>query len=137
MTLIVCVDDGLGMAFGGRRQSRDRALCEDMLAFAAGRTLRMSPRSAKLFEGMGGAVEASADYMQAAGGDECCFVELEPAGEIAGRADTLVIYRWNRRYPSDLRFDVSLEGWRQTGVREFAGTSHEKITREVYIREDA
>ena len=38
--------------------------------------------------------------------------------------------------PADLRFDVPLEDWRLTQVSELVGTSHEKITREVYVRED-
>lgn len=136
MTLIVCVDDELGMAFGGRRQSRDRALCEDMVAFAAGRTLRMSHRSAKLFEGMDGNIASTEEFAQNATADECCFVEFQSADELAERARALVLYRWNRHYPADLRFRVSLDGWRLDQVTEFPGTSHEKITREVYIREN-
>lgn len=135
MTLFVCVDDKLGMAFGGRRQSRDRALCEDMLTFAAGKTIRMAPRSVKLFEGLGGVVAESADLMQTGAG-ECCFVEFEPVDRLAERADTLVLYRWNRHYPADLRFEVPLETWKLREVTEFAGTSHETITREVYTHED-
>ena len=136
MTLIVCVDDELGMAFGGRRQSRDRALCGNMIAFAAGRTLRMAPRSARLFEELGGNILAEEGCVQSAGADECCFVEFEPAGGLARRADTLVLYRWNRRYPANLYFDVPLTDWRLTQRTEFPGTSHETITREVYVRED-
>ena len=136
MTLIVCVDDEQGMAFGRRRQSRDRALCEDMVVFAAGRTLRMSPRSAKLFEGMDGNIAATEDFAQNAKADECCFVEFQSVDELAERARDLVLYRWNRHYPADLHFCVSLDGWRLDRVTEFPGTSHEKITREVYVREN-
>jgi len=136
VTLIVCVDDRMGMAFGGRRQSRDRSLCEDMIAFAAGRTIRMAPRSARLFAGMGGETAASEDFAEVVSANECCFAEFQPVGELAERADELVLYRWNRHYPADLRFDVPLEDWRLTQVSGFAGTSHEKITREVYVRED-
>ena len=136
MTLIVCVDDKLGMAFGGRRQSRDRALCEDLVALAAGRTIRMDPRSAKLFEGLGGEIAAGEGVAQSAGAGECCFVEFEPVGVLAERADTIVLYRWNRHYPSDLKFDIPLGNRKLREVTEFAGTSHEKITREVYVHED-
>ena len=136
MTLIVCVDDRMGMAFGGRRQSRDRSLCEDMVAFAAGRTIRMALRSARLFEGMGGEIAASEDFDEVVSADECCFAEFQPVGELAERADELVLYRWNRHYPADLRFDVPMGKWCLGQVTEFPGTSHEKITREVYARED-
>jgi hypothetical protein len=136
MHLIVCVDERAGMSFGGRRQSRDRALCEDMVALAEGRTLWMDPRSARLFEGLGGEIAASGEFARNAGAGECCFVEFEPVGELAERADTIVLYHWNRHYPSDLKFDVPLENRKLRGVTEFAGTSHEKITREVYVHED-
>jgi hypothetical protein len=124
------------MAFGGRRQSRDRALCEDMVAFAAGRPLRMAPRSAKLFEGLGGKIVPSEDFARSVGAGECCFVEFAPVDELAERASELVIYRWNRHYPADLHFSLSMEDWRLVQTTEFAGTSHEKITREVYSHED-
>lgn len=136
MTLIVCVDDRMGMAFGGRRQSRDRALCEDMIALAAGRPLNMHPRSAGLFEGLGGETVPSETFMETADGDVYCFAEFCSVKELAQRAEELVLYCWNRHYPADLRFDVPMEDWRLTQVSEFAGTSHEKITREVYVRED-
>ena len=136
MTLIVCVDDHLGMAFGGKRQSRDRAICEDMIAFAAGRPLNMHPRSAKLFEGLAGEIVTCETWMETAGRDVCCFAEFCAVKELAQCAEELVLYRWNRHYPADLRFDVPLEDWRLTQVSEFVGTSHEKITREVYVRED-
>ena len=35
MTAIVCVDEAWGMAFHGRRQSRDRAVCARILEDAA------------------------------------------------------------------------------------------------------
>lgn len=37
-------------------------------------------------------------------------------------------------YPADLRLDIALEDWKKTEEEEFVGNSHEKITREVYVR---
>ena len=48
MKVFVCVDDGFGMAFNGRRQSRDSAVVEDILATCGGKP-RMDERSEKLF----------------------------------------------------------------------------------------
>ena len=45
-----------------------------------------------------------------------------------------MLYRWNRRYPSDLKFDLPLEGFTLRQRQEFAGYSHPKITEEVYLR---
>ena len=49
-------------------------------------------------------------------------------------AEALILYRWNRRYPSDLTFRIPLSehGWKLETVTEFSGFSHEKITEEVY-----
>ena len=45
------------------------------------------------------------------------------------------MFRWNRDYPADTYFDLSLEsGWTRTETSEFAGSSHETITKEIYIR---
>ena len=52
MTVIVCVDDRGGMRFHGRRQSRDRLLCADVLRLCG--RVRMNAASAALFEGLDG-----------------------------------------------------------------------------------
>jgi len=134
MTLIVCVDDRLGMAFNRRRQSRDRIVCQDMVNLAADAPIQMEERSATLFENLDGNILATG-FSQDPAPDACCFVEFQPVDALAQKADKIVLYRWNRHYPADLYFDVSLSDWRQTEVTEFPGSSHETITREVYIRE--
>jgi len=135
MTLVVCLDDAMGMAFGGKRQSRDSVLCRDLTDYAGGRRILMSPYSEPLFEGLGACVEAAPDYMDKACGDCLCFPELESPEELEKRAEEMLLYRWNRRYPSTLRFRPDEKCWRLSSVTEFAGSSHEKISREVYVRE--
>lgn len=127
MTVIICLDDNLGMSFGGRRQSRDSAVYADIVQLADGAAITMDERSKMLFAGLGANVADNGEFH---------FVEFESPNTLMHSADGLVIYRWNRRYPADLRFDISLEGWRLCETSEFAGTSHEKITKEVYVRED-
>ena len=50
--------------------------------------------------------------------------------------EKIILYRWNRKYPADFRFDINLEDseWKLAETREFTGSSHEKITEEVYVR---
>ena len=127
MTVIICIDDDFGMAFGGRRQSRDKSVCEDIVRLADGRAIAMHRRSEILFEGLGANISPDGEMF---------FVEFEAPTAFLEKADTLILYHWNRRYPADVRFDVSLEGWQLCETSEFAGTSHEKITKEVYVRED-
>ena len=49
------------------------------------------------------------------------------------RVERVVLYRWDRAYPADLYWDLSLEGWTLARREEFPGSSHEIITKEVYI----
>ena len=62
------------------------------------------------------------------------FAENIPSEEILENTEKMVIYRWNRHYPSDIRWEPDLAelGFALKETTEFPGTSHEKITREVY-----
>lgn len=46
----------------------------------------------------------------------------------------LIVYRWNRTYPADLFLTLPLEQWTLVRQEEFAGSSHQNITKEVYTR---
>ena len=50
MTLIVCVDDNMGMLFNHRRQSKDVVVRERILKQAEGKHLWMNHYSAKQFD---------------------------------------------------------------------------------------
>ena len=133
MTLIVCVDDRLGMMFNHRRQSRDREVIRRILDITKGHTLWVSPYSAPLFEG---AARTDAQYAQQAGKDDFCFVE---DGDLPlEHADRVILYRWNRTYPADRRFpaDPTALGFHPTHTEEFVGFSHETITEEVFVKHE-
>ena len=134
MHIIVCVDDRFGMRFGGRRQSRDRLVTEDILRRLEGRTLRIAPCSQALF-GEGDAV-VSERLLEDAAEDDVCFVEDRSPAPFAKSIRSCTLYRWNRHYPADLHFDLDLAatGFRFSEAEDFAGFSHEKITREVYVK---
>ena len=134
MLLMVCVDDNLGMAFNHRRQSQDRVLRRKMLERTAGKPLWMSPYSARQFEPLPQTIQVAEDLWVRAGAGEFCFAELQAPGAWLDRLEGVVLYRWNRRYPSDLKFDLPLEGFHLRQRQEFAGYSHPKITEEVYLR---
>ena len=59
---------------------------------------------------------------------------MEDGRELIGArgAEELVLYRWNRSYPGDVTFPWPLTGWTLAETAYFPGTSHEKITEEVY-----
>lgn len=64
-----------------------------------------------------------------------CFVENQDITPYLPKIDTLVLFRWNRDYPADFFFTVDLSQWNLISAEDFEGTSHEKITMEVYKKE--
>lgn len=134
MILIACVDDSMGMAFHHRRQSKDRLLRERILRQVGDAPLWMSPYSAKQFEEGAENIRADEAFLINCGEQEYAFTELEAPGKVAPQVGKLILYRWNRSYPADLYFDLDLSGYALSAVHEFAGSSHEKITEEIYIK---
>lgn len=131
--MIVCVDNKGGMAFFQKRQSQDRVLREDILNCLQGARLWMSPYSLKQFKEENKAdLIADEQFLDAAGEEDFCFVENQNLQQYEKKITEIIVYRWNRDYPADLFLDVDLKDWELTETAEFAGNSHEKITREVY-----
>ncbi len=128
MKIVICLDDDLGMMFGGRRQSRDRVVCERAIALAGENKFYISPFSEKLFQELTG-VTVDADMLSAAGEFDVCFLE-----DMLPPEDTtdLTVFKWNRRYPGDVHFDPISAGFALISSEDFAGSSHEKITVETY-----
>ena len=129
MTLYICLDDRNGLQFNKRRQSRDSAVLEDIRSQLTGNLL-IEPFSEKLIR------EAEICYVLPPETAADFFAEEIPAEEILEKTTRLVIYRWNRHYPSDVIWEPDLTGmgFALAETTEFPGTSHEKITREVYVR---
>ncbi len=136
MTLVFCMDDRQGMMFGGRRQSRDRVLLEDLTELSQGHRLLMNKYSDKMFASFGFHCQTADDnFLNLADEEDFCFVEDTNKIPDFDRVSRIIIYRWNRHYPSDLRFDHSLlSGFILQETKVFQGNSHDEITREVYIR---
>lgn len=50
-------------------------------------------------------------------------------------AELLIIYCWNRRYPSDKKLPAGfLDHYAMISEQDFAGSSHDKITERKYIK---
>lgn len=133
MNIIVCIDDEYGMLFNHRRQSRDRLLRERILMLTKGTKLWMNLYSAKQFEEeCADNIIVDEDFIHNAGNGEYCFVETEYITKHIPKIEKIILYRWNRRYPSDFKFALDLSDWTMESTFEFAGSSHEKITEEIY-----
>ena len=138
MILVAAVDDRLGIGFNHRRQSRDEMLRRDIICEAAGAPIWMSAYSLKQFkeETMQADLHYSENFLFDAGNGEFCFAENILVSTVENRAERIILYRWNRTYPADIYFDIDLSaGWFLAESVDFAGKSHEKITKEVYLRE--
>ena len=133
MILIVCVDDDYGMAFNHRRQSSDRVVTSEILRISAGKILWVAPYTASLFpEAENISVDDS--FMDKAQRGDVCFVERIPVEPWLNKAEQIIIFRWNRKYPFDVKFpyDLLKNQWVREETKEFTGSSHDKITMEVY-----
>ena len=135
MIVLLCVDKRNGMAFHQRRQSLERAVRADILRMAQGQPIRMTPYSARQFTEAEAVLQVSEEPLREAGEGELCFVEFPPLAPSLDRIERLVLYRWDRVYPADQRLDLALDqAFHLSSSLDFAGHSHETITKEVYER---
>ena len=132
MIIAVCVDDKMGMLFNNRRQSRDKCVTDDLMTIAE--TVHINGFSEELFEDYKDRIEVSEDFLENAESEDVCFVENIDLEPYADKIDKVILYLWNRQYPSSLKFKVDLSEYEFVEETEFQGNSHEKITREVYVK---
>lgn len=134
MKVIVCLDDDNGMFFNKRRQSQDCAVRDDIAASLQGTRLCMNAYSFKQFKEEVSFIRTEETFLEHAGEGDVCFVENVALRPYEQDITELIIYRWNRKYPADFYFDLDLQKWEMIKSEEFTGNSHEKITKETYIR---
>ena len=137
MIIMICLDDRGGMLFNKRRQRQDVLLRQQILTETAGGRLWMNSYSAKQFaEESAANIVVDEAFMDKARPGDFCFIENVAPSAYEDKIEKIILYRWNRTYPGDLYFDIPLEehGWKLIETDDFAGRSHEKITKEVYER---
>ena len=76
------------------------------------------------------------DILKKAGKEDFCFVEGKLPPEYEKNITQIILYRWNRKYPADIYFQIDLNRWKMTGSWDFTGSSHEKITKEIYEKKE-
>lgn len=132
MEIIICLDDNNGMLFNNRRQSRDSKVLWDIKNNLQN-SLTIFPFSEKLVS----SAEIPYEIMYGSASENTVlFIEDRGINEFLPAVHKITVYRWNRVYPADMSLDIdfSAEGFKSVSVCEFEGTSHEKITKEVYER---
>ena len=134
MILAICIDDTNGMMFNHRRVSSDKMVIQDILLNVDADIVAIAPYSLPLFKDFESNVVVAEDLLHS--GNTFCFAESGDFLEIRDEVQKLIVYKWNRRYPSDCKFPMELfrTVMRLNSVEEFQGYSHECITKEVYVR---
>lgn len=107
-------------------------LCEKALEISKGARLFMNTYSAPLFEGKNIVVDDLFELKAGAG--DYCFCETKVPD--LSVAEGVILFKWNRDYPADsyLEFDPKALGFKKQKDEDFEGSSHKKITMEVYGR---
>lgn len=131
MKLIFCIDDKKGMMFFGKRQSQDSVLREWIINHTAGSKLWMSAYSARQFGDQSGYTVDDNYVVNASTGDYCF---IEDKGYSLDNVSEITLCKWNRKYQADKVFDIDLKanGFKKVSSEDIKGSSHEKITIEVY-----
>lgn len=131
MNIIICLDDKNGIQFNKRRQSRDSVLCDRILEITKGSVLWMNAYSSKMFSS--DKIKVNEAYLSESSRGDFCFVEDNSFLDYSDQFEKVIIYRWNRLYPSDVQVDISfLKSKHRICTTDFKGRSHEKITEEIY-----
>lgn len=136
MKLILCVDKKGGLAFNKRRQSRDRLMIENLAELIGDGVIYMEPYSEELFTEVSLNVICSSLPLESAEHGDFVFVERFSPAPYTDKTEEIIVYNWNRSYPSDIKmgFEPAEAGFKLAESMEFVGNSHEKITREIYKR---
>ena len=119
------------MTFFGKRQSQDRIQREHMMKLIGDNRLWVSNYSKSLFENHSNII-VDDNFFERAEVSDYCFVEDKEIN--LSSCSTIVLYKWNRLYPADKFFDHDLKklGYKLVSKCDFVGSSHEKITEEIY-----
>ena len=130
MKIILCLDDNNGMLFNNRRQSRDSVLTDDIFNDLRGEKLNILPFSQQLFSSYEGNVIIVSDVEA----DGVYFIENLDITPFLEDIDEIIVYRWNRVYPSDFSCNVDFSQFTVKSEAELQGSSHEKISKIIYGR---
>ena len=136
MTVIVSIEDRGGMLFLKRRVSKDRLLTDDIAKTVGDGVLYVSDFSEELFSESNVSVLCVPNPLDVAGKDDFVFVENMEIKNYTDKIDRLIIYKWNRKYPFDFSLDIVPAecGFSLSESCNFKGYSHEKITKEIYVK---
>ena len=133
MKIIVVVSNDGGMMFNHRRQSKDQILRKHILELTTNSCLLVNEYTGRQFEEEEKeTIVIDNACLDIAGENDYVFVENMDILPYVDKIDEIIMYCWNRAFPSDIKFPLSLDGWEMTSMIEFAGNSHERITEKMF-----
>lgn len=137
MNVIVCLDEKNGIAFNNRRQSSDRAIRSDMLEMIGKRKLYVHSYTAKQFKDDCDKLIVDDGCMDKAEAGDFVFIESTQEINCFAGIEQFIVYRWKKEYPADLylNIDFTSSDWKLLYSGEFEGYSHERIGKEIYVRQ--
>lgn len=124
--LAFAMDNNGGISFNNRVCSHDRKLNERLDEIAALGDVVYATSPLK-----GGNIEVDwkkEDFQNV------YFCGYEDPAKVLEWFNEVRIYKWNREYPSTVKFSGNMDNFELVDVYEFTGYSHECITEYVYIR---
>lgn len=133
MKIILCVDDNMGMLFNKRRQSRDTEVIRDIFKTAEKVWIHSFSEKMFLTEGYEKQIITDDDFLKKATDEDFCFVENQELMMYSDSIEEIILYCWNRKYPSDFKMDLDLSKWKLQELVEFVGKSHGKITKKILV----
>lgn len=130
MKIIACIDNNNGILFNHRRLSKDKEVTSDILSMIAESCLVCSEYSSTLFSDS--RIIITDDKMNIPKNGYYFIENIFPND--FEKSDEIILYKWNREYPSDTKFEVDMKKYVEVSETEFLGYSHEKITKIVLKR---
>ena len=137
MIIIAAVDNNFGSLFYGKRTTKDREVQKRILTLRDNELLYMNQYTAEQFKDMDllSNIVIMDTFLQEAKKGEYCFVEDMQLKPYIHNIEKIILFKWNRCYPSTFKLDFIPEknGWTCTKTEDFKGYSHDKITMEYWI----
>lgn len=135
MTIVVTVSKDFGLLFHQRRQSQDRLQRANLKALIGSWPLYMNAYSYSLYQDFFKESSVVAeDFLDLCPKDGWALIEDQSLQKYISKIDQVILYQWNRSYPSDTWLDISLDSFQLVEQVDFVGSSHERITRLTYQR---
>ena len=129
----VCLDDEGGMMIFGRRQSRDRVLIDELCGSSDG-LIYINSFSLPLFKEHEEKIAVVENPLAECPDGGTCFIENMALSPYVDRMERLIVYKWNRLYPYDVRIDVDLSEFGVIAREDFVGSSHDNITKLTLVK---